>query len=75
MYMVTGDNQRTANYIGNMVGLAEDHIFSEVVPAEKAEKVQLLQKRGFTVCFVGDGVNDSVALTQADIGMSLGAGI
>lgn len=72
--MVTGDNQRAAQYIGSELGLDAAHIFSEVVPGEKGRKVQELQQRGFTVCFVGDGVNDSVALSQADMGIALGTG-
>jgi len=74
IYMVTGDNERVAQHVGRALNLPEDHIFSEVVPAEKGGRVKYLQGQGLTVCFVGDGVNDSVALTQADIGIALGTG-
>lgn len=74
IYMVTGDNRRAAQYIGHALSLSDDHIFSEVVPGEKGQRVQYLQNQGLTVCFVGDGVNDSVALSQADMGIALGTG-
>eukprot|EP00026_Physarum_polycephalum_P001685 Phypoly_transcript_01687.p1 GENE.Phypoly_transcript_01687~~Phypoly_transcript_01687.p1 ORF type:complete len:1067 (+),score=164.81 Phypoly_transcript_01687:469-3201(+) len=74
VYMVTGDNERVAQHVGQALNLPQDHIFSEVVPAEKGERVKHLQNLGLSVCFVGDGVNDSVALTQADMGIALGTG-
>ncbi|EAL70528.1 P-type ATPase [Dictyostelium discoideum AX4] len=73
-YMVTGDNKRAAKFIANQVGIDEDHIYSEVIPKEKAEKVSDLQASGNVVCFVGDGVNDSPALSQADVGISVATG-
>ncbi|KAK5575342.1 hypothetical protein RB653_010600 [Dictyostelium firmibasis] len=73
-YMVTGDNRRAAKFIANQVGIDDDHIYSEVIPKEKAEKVSDLQASGNVVCFVGDGVNDSPALSQADVGISVATG-
>ncbi|GAM22607.1 hypothetical protein SAMD00019534_057820 [Acytostelium subglobosum LB1] len=73
-YMVTGDNRRAAAFIAQEVGIPADHIFSEVVPKEKADKVRQLQEEGNVVCFVGDGVNDSPALSQADIAVSVATG-
>lgn len=72
--MVTGDNHKVAGYVGKQLGLAGEHIISEVVPKEKGETVKRLQSKGKTVAFVGDGVNDSVALSQADLGIALGSG-
>ncbi|EGC30713.1 hypothetical protein DICPUDRAFT_157536 [Dictyostelium purpureum] len=73
-YMVTGDNRRAAKYIANQVGIPEGQIFSEVIPKEKSDKVKELQDSGNVVCFVGDGVNDSPALSQADVGISVATG-
>ncbi|KYQ91143.1 P-type ATPase [Tieghemostelium lacteum] len=73
-YMVTGDNRRAARFIADSVGIKPENIFSEVIPKEKAEKVEQLQLQGNVVCFVGDGINDSPALSQADIGISVATG-
>ncbi|EGG25005.1 hypothetical protein DFA_03251 [Cavenderia fasciculata] len=73
-YMVTGDNNRAAKFIAQQVGIAEDHIFSEVIPKEKADKVRQLQEAKHVVCFVGDGINDSPALSQADVAVSVATG-
>ncbi len=70
--MVTGDSQDVAAYVAKQLGL--DQYFAEVRPEDKANKVSELQKSGNKVAFVGDGVNDAPALTQADIGMAIGAG-
>lgn len=70
--MVTGDSQEVASYVAKQLGL--DQYFAEVRPEDKANKVSELQKSGNKVAFVGDGVNDAPALTQADIGMAIGAG-
>ncbi len=70
--MITGDNHRTAARIGAHIGIGSVH--AEVVPGEKAEQVARLQAGGQTVVFVGDGVNDAPALTQADLGMAMGSG-
>lgn len=72
VYMLTGDNQRTADYIGQQVGV--DKVIAEVMPGDKAKVVEHLQKEGKCVMMVGDGINDAPALVQADIGVAVGSG-
>lgn len=70
--MVTGDTYRVALSVAEAIGI--DEVRAGVRPGEKADEVSTLQKAGLTVAFVGDGINDAPALTQADIGMAVGAG-
>lgn len=70
--MVTGDSEDVAEAISKELGI--EKYFARVVPGEKAEKVKILQQGGKRIAFVGDGVNDAPALTQADLGIAIGAG-
>ncbi|MCH8908781.1 MAG: copper-translocating P-type ATPase [Candidatus Heimdallarchaeota archaeon] len=72
VWMVTGDNERTAKAIGQQVGISK--IIAGVMPDEKAVKIKSLQNEGKIVAMVGDGINDSPALAQANVGIAIGAG-
>lgn len=70
--MLTGDDSAVANAVAESLGI--DTVFSEVLPEDKANKVQALQQKGKKVAMVGDGVNDAPALATADVGIAIGAG-
>jgi len=72
VYMLTGDNQQTAAAVSKEVGLL--HYTAEVQPSEKANFVKELQRQGKVVAMVGDGINDSHALAQADVSIAMGKG-
>ncbi|MCI8454381.1 MAG: copper-translocating P-type ATPase [Lachnospiraceae bacterium] len=72
VYMLTGDNKKTAEYIGKQAHLP--HVIAEVLPDEKLGVISGLQSEGKTVMMVGDGINDAPALIQADLGAAIGSG-
>ena len=69
MAIISGDHEEPTRRLAKHLGM--DRYFAEVLPADKAKYVELLQKEGRTVCFIGDGINDSIALKKADVSISL----
>lgn len=70
--MLTGDNQRAAQYIAKQLGI--DEVYGALLPEQKAELIDKLQKRYHKVAMVGDGVNDAPSLARADVGIAMGGG-
>ena len=74
VWLVTGDQGRTAQAVAAAVGIPADHVLAEVLPAGKADAVAAIQARGLRVAMVGDGINDAPALARADVGVAIGTG-
>merc|ERR1719164_118683 len=74
VWMVSGDNPRTARYIAQQAGLGAERVVAGVKPEGKLAKVQELRDAGLKIAFVGDGVNDAPALAAADVGMAVSSG-
>jgi Cu+-exporting ATPase len=72
--LLTGDNRAVAHAVAREVGIAPEDVIAEVMPQDKAAVVKRLQDEGKVVAMVGDGVNDSISLVQADTGISMGTG-
>lgn len=68
-YIISGDNEKPTRTLSRKLGI--DHYFAEVLPEDKAELIEALRKQGKKICFVGDGINDSIALRKADVSVSM----
>jgi P-type E1-E2 ATPase len=69
LYIISGDHEKPTQALAQELGI--DHYFAETLPAHKADFIEQLQKQGKSVCFIGDGVNDAIALKKAQVSISL----
>jgi len=69
LYIISGDQEKPTQILAQELGI--DHYFAETLPAHKADLIEQLQKQGKSVCFIGDGVNDAIALKKAQVSVSL----
>ena len=74
VYMITGDNQYTAQYVASEVGIKGSHVYANTLPNQKGNIIRELQEEGKFVAFTGDGINDAIALEQANVGIAIGEG-
>jgi len=74
VFLITGDNERTAHAVADQVGIDPENVRAEVLPEDKSDAVEAVQEANRTVMMVGDGVNDAPALAVADVGTAIGSG-
>jgi P-type Cu+ transporter len=73
-YLLTGDHEGSARAVAQAVGIPPEHVLADVRPEDKHAAIERLQAKGRVVAMVGDGINDSAALAQADLGLAMGSG-
>jgi Cu+-exporting ATPase len=74
VWLITGDQPRTARAVAADAGIAPERVLAQVAPGDKSERIRTLQAQGRRVAMVGDGINDAPALAQADLGVAMGGG-